>query len=177
MPDLVTTRFLSPDDDLVMLTELIHAAYGKRAARNLRYWATHQSVEDTARRFQSGQGLIAEKAGRIVGTVVVRPPQPDSEVAVYRHPTTWTLCQFAVLPDVQGGGVGRQLHAAALEYAWFQGGRSMALDTAAPAIDLIDMYIRWGYSVVDDADWRPLTNYVSVVMSRSIPDYGSVASS
>jgi GNAT superfamily N-acetyltransferase len=168
MADRVTIRCISPDDDLAVLTDVIHAAYAKRASDNLRYWATHQSVEDTARRFQSGQGLIAMQDGRIVGTLTVRPPQPDSEVTAYRDPATWTLCQFAVLPDLQSCGIGHQLHDAALEYAWSQGGRGIALDTAAPANDLIEMYERWGYSIVGDADWRPLTNYVSVVMFRHI---------
>lgn len=162
-------RFLSPADDLTVLTEVIHAAYAKRAADNLRYWATHQTVEDTASRLQSGQAFVAEHEASLIGTITVRPPNANSDVAAYRDPAAWTICQFAVLPEHQGHGVGRQLHAAAEEYAWSQGGRTLALDTAAPAADLIEMYLRWGYSIVDQADWRPLTNYVSIVMSRPIP--------
>jgi hypothetical protein len=60
------------------------------------------------------------------------------------------------------------LHDAALEYASSHGGHTVALDTAAPATDLIELYTRWGYVTVDEADWRPFTNYVSVVMSRAI---------
>ena len=58
MNSLVRIRFITPDDDLAALTEVIHAAYAKRASSNLRYWATYQSVEDTAKRLQSGQGLM-----------------------------------------------------------------------------------------------------------------------
>lgn len=163
-----TIRALSPHDDMAVLTAVIHAAYAKRAANNLRYWATHQTVDDTAVRFKSGHGLIAEIDAQVVGTLTVRPSQPDSEVPLYREPCIWTLCQFAVLPALQGFGIGRQLHDAALEYAWSNGGRVIALDTAAPAPDLIDMYLRWGYSVVGECDWRPHTNYLSVVMSRPI---------
>jgi GNAT superfamily N-acetyltransferase len=163
-----TVRPLSPQDDLVALTDLIHAAYARRAASNLRYWATHQTVEDTARRFKAGHGLIAEANGQIVGTLTVRPPSPDSEVALYRDPTTWTLGQFAVLPSLQGRGIGRRLHDAALDFARSQGGSILALDTAAPATDLIATYRRWGYRVVGECDWRPHTNYISVVMSRTI---------
>lgn len=157
---------------MAVLTEIIHAAYAKRAAKNLRYWATHQTVNDTAKRFSSGHGLIAECATKIVGTLTVRPPQANSEVPIYRVPNTWTLGQFAVLPALQGFGIGRQLHAAAVDYALSNGGQIMALDTAAPATELIEMYIRWGYTVVGECDWRPHTNYLSVLMSRSITALG-----
>lgn len=169
-----TIRELSPHDDMVLLTEIIHSAYAKRAAKNLRYWATHQTVEDTASRFKTGHGLIAESDKKIIGTLTVHPPEPASEVPIYRVPGTWTLGQFAVLPALQGFGIGRQLHAAALEYALSNGGRIMALDTAAPATELIDMYIRWGYTVVGECDWRPRTNYLSVLMSRSITTLGGM---
>jgi GNAT superfamily N-acetyltransferase len=168
MQEPVSIRFITPDDDLVALTAMIHAAYSERASVNLLYWATHQSVEDTARRLQSGQGFVAETARRIVGTVTVRPPNPDSEVALYRRDDTWTLSQFGVHPRFQRTGIGRRLHDAAVDYVRTRGGRIMALDTAAPATNLIDMYGRWGYSIVGEVDWRPQTNYVSVVMSRPI---------
>ena len=47
------------------------------------------------------------------------------------------------------------------------------LDTAAPATDLIDMYVRWGYTVIGECDWRPKTNYLSVVVSRPIAARGA----
>jgi hypothetical protein len=49
-----------------------------------------------------------------------------------------------------------------------RGASHMALDTAAPAAGLIAMYERWGYGVVGRHDWRPVTNYLSVVMNRAI---------
>ena len=165
-----TIRVVSRHDDMSLLTDIIRSGYAKRAANNLRFWATHQTVEDTAKRFRSGHGLIAEIENRIVGTLTVRPPQPDSEITLYRDPATWTLCQFAVMPPLQGFGIGRQLHDAAIEHVHASGGRVVALDTAAPATDLIALYLRWGYAVVGEHDWRPHTNYLSVVMSRKLGD-------
>ncbi len=46
----------------------------------------------------------------------------------------------------------------------------MALDTAAQAGGLISMYRRWGYEIVGEHDWRPHTNYLSVLMTRSLVD-------
>lgn len=161
-------RALSRDDDMGVLTGLIHAAYAEHSASGLRYWATHQTVEDTARRFGSGQGFVAERAAQIVGTLTIRPPQPDSEVLLYRNPGTWTLCQFAVLPAFRAQGIGRRLHDAAIAHAAANGGHVVALDTAAPAAGLVALYRRWGYSVVGECDWRPHTNYLSIVLSRPI---------
>lgn len=161
-------RALQPGDDLHAITELIHAAYARQAARNLRYWATHQTVEETAQRFAAGHGLIAEMNGAVAGTLTVRPFVANSAVPLYRDPATWTLAQYAVLPEHQGLGIGRRLHEAALAHAVAHGGRVMALDTAAPATDLIAMYLRWGYAIVGECDWRPKTNYSSIVMARRL---------
>jgi ribosomal protein S18 acetylase RimI-like enzyme len=164
----LSIRPVSTEDDLESITRLIRAAYAKHAGNNLRYWATHQSVADTARRFGQGCGLVAEMGGTIVGTVTVRPPNPESSVTVFRDPATWTVSQFAVSPDLQGRGIGRRLLRAAAEHAQARGGRVLTLDTAAPALELIEMYQRWGYRVVGECDWRPKTNYLSVVMTCPI---------
>jgi hypothetical protein len=53
-------RPVTDDDDLVRLTALIHGAYAPHAKLGLRYWGTHQSVQDTAKRFASGTGLATK---------------------------------------------------------------------------------------------------------------------
>jgi ribosomal protein S18 acetylase RimI-like enzyme len=162
-------RPLRHDDDLARLTQLIHSAYAPQAHKGLRFWGTHQTVEDTRKRCASGHALVAEWEGAFVGTITVRPPQPQSPVALYRDPHTWSISQFAVAPAMKGRGMGKALHDAAARHAALNGARVMALDTAAPAQGLIAMYRAWGYEVVGDADWRPLTNYLSVVMHRRLP--------
>ena len=158
-------RPLSSSDDLEQITRLVHLAYARHAALGLRYWGTHQTVADTATRFASGQGFIAELDGECVGTITVRPPQPESSLAHYRDAHTWSICQFAVLPRLKGAGIGRALHDAALAHAQQHGGHTMTIDTAAPAQALIAMYRAWGYQHVGTHSWRPHTNYESVVMS------------
>ena len=164
----LNVRALRADDDLQALTELIHAAYAPHAARGLRFWGTHQSVDDTAKRFASGEGYVAEIDGLVVGTVTLRRPQPDSPVEAYRDPLTWSLAQFAVAPSHKGLGVGRAMHAFASQRAASCGARTMLIDTAAPALELIETYRRWGYEPCGECDWRPLTNYLSVLMRRSL---------
>ena len=168
MRAVITIRSVGAGDDIAGLTALIHAAYAPQAAKGLRYWGTHQSVDDTRHRLASGHGLIAERAGELVGTITVRPPQPESQVELYRDQRTWTICQFAVAPELKGSGIGNALHDAAVSYAILHGGCKMALDTAEPATSLIAMYRAWGYELAGKVDWRPHTNYVSVLMFKTL---------
>jgi GNAT superfamily N-acetyltransferase len=161
-------REIDTSDSMEILTSLIRAAYAPHAANGLRYWGTHQTVEDTVKQFSEGTGLIGSMDGRIVATITLRRPDPASEVEIYRDPATWKFTQFAVQPELKGKGVGRQLHEYALAYAYARGCRRMALDTAVPAEALIALYTAWGYSLVGTCDWRPFTNYPSVVMAKEL---------
>lgn len=96
------------------------------------------------------------------------PPSPESPVIFYRQMGVWSLYQFGVLPEYQGRGIASQLHAAAVEHACTNGGTTMALDTADPATELQDLYRHWGYTIIGEHDWRPNTNYLSIVMARPI---------
>ena len=71
-------------------------------------------------------------------------------------------------------GYGRRLHEEALSFAADAGAEFVALDTAEPAQGLIAMYTGWGYAVVGTCDWRPRTNYRSVLMKRSVSNGGGV---
>jgi GNAT superfamily N-acetyltransferase len=167
MPGLVI-RPVEARDDLVALTELVHAAYATHAASGLRFWGTHQSVADTATRLASGQGFVALADGELVGTITVRPPMASSPVPLFCMPDVWSFCQYAVHPGWKGRGVGQALHARALRHAAAHGAKRMALDTAAPAAGLIRMYSSWGYAECGHCDWRPNTNYLSTLMVRPV---------
>ena len=161
-------REVSPAEDLVSLTHLIRSAYAPHAASGLRYWATHQSPEDTAKRLASGYGFVGELDGNVVATVALRRPEPESKVELLREASTWTFGQFAVAPEYKGQGLGKQIHDFALAYAAERGCTRMALHTAQPATALIAMYRSWGYELAGTCDWRPHTNYLSVLMCKKI---------
>jgi predicted N-acetyltransferase YhbS len=159
-------RSLQPSDSIAELTAMIRSAYAPHAENGLRFVGTYQDERTTAERLAAGHGLVAESERGLVGTVVVRPPQPTSSAALYRDPDTWSVGQLAVLPEWQGRGLGRALHDAAVDLARRNGARAVALDTAAAAKALISLYERWGYRIAGTADWRPRTNYDSVLMLR-----------
>jgi len=139
-----TVRDLQDTDNLTTLTDLIHAAYAAHASAGLNYWGTHQSVADTAQRFASGQGLIAENPSGYLGTAILRPPTPASDVPLYRR--SWSLSQFCIDPAYQGQGLGRRFHEKIVQLARTQGATTLALDTAQPAQALIAKYQALGLS-------------------------------
>ena len=167
-PLALTVREVGRSDDLVALTALIRAAYAPLAERGLKYWATHQSPEDTAKRFSRGHGFVALIHGEIVATIALSRPDTDSKVELLRDAQTWSFGQFAVAPAHKNRGYGRQIHDFALKRAADFGCVVMALHTAQPASHLIEMYRSWGYCEVGTCDWRPHTNFLSVLMTRQV---------
>ena len=166
-------RHYRPGDDLAALTGLIHRAYAPHLKQGLRYWGTHQPSSDTEKRLNAGIGLVMLTDGQYVGTLTLRPPQPGSKVPLYREPHVYTLAQFCIAPEYKGHGLGRRLHDYALDIALKLGAKTVALDTAKPATALIQLYEAWGYAVFGECDWRPHTNYVSVVMARALATPGA----
>jgi GNAT superfamily N-acetyltransferase len=168
LPSHLHCRQVQAEDDLAELTELIHAAYAPHAASGLRYWATHQTVEDTAKRFAAGHGFVGILNGSVVATVTLQEPSPNTRVPLLAEQGTWSFGQFAVAPIHKGKGLGRQIHDFATSFALKRGCRRMALHTAQPASALIAMYRSWGYAEVGTCDWRPHTNYLSVLMTKEL---------
>lgn len=164
----LTIREFEAGDDVEKLTDLIHAAYAPHAAAGLKYWATHQTVEDTKKRIASGTCLLALHNQEYIGTALFRRHNPESKLPLYREPSVRALAQFCVAPAYKGRGYGKAIHDHGVVLMKVAGVKIMALDTAAPAAALIAMYKSWGYQVVGECDWRPFTNYSSIVMAMDI---------
>jgi len=156
-------RGLREEDDIADITAMLHRAYAPLAERNLRFTATHQTPDVTRERFSTGKPLIAECEGRVVGTATVYRPDPASGVPLYREPGICHFGQFGVDPEFKGRGIGKALHEEIIAFARKEGACGMSLDTAAPAADLIAMYQRWGYEIVDRTKFSTV-NYESVIM-------------
>ena len=158
---------MAATDDIAGLTALLHRAYATQAARGLKFFASYQSPAVTADRIAKGTCFMAEIDGSVVGTICLYGPRAEPSVPQYCDPHTYHFGQYAVDPPCRGRGIGRALHDHILLHAASLGGRFMALDTAAPATDLIEMYARWGYVEIGRSAWS-VTNYQSVIMRRPI---------
>ena len=159
----VEIRLLDEGDSLEDLTGLLNRAYGQLARMGLRYWATHQGVEDTKRRAEGGECWVAVLGGEIVGTVLFKGPGRTEGCAWYERKDVASIHQFAVEPRLQRRGIGSRMLRFVEERARETGAREIALDTSEEARHLIGIYERRGYRIVDEADWRPMVNYRSVI--------------
>lgn len=171
-------RRFEPTDSFEELTELLHRSYAPLAERGFRYLATHQSVETTRKRASKGECFVAVTADdTVIGTIVVYPPASDLDHGnisgaegpeTYRQPGVATFGQYCVGPAWKGRGIGRALHAHAEVRARTLGATAIACDTAEPATELVEMYQRWGYTIVERMRWE-VTSYESVVLIKPLP--------
>lgn len=163
--DLIIRR-LRDEDSLEDLTNLLHRAYQSLADRGMRYFASHQTVEDTRRRIDRGECFVAELNGQIIGTITwYCGPSDKPDPPLYAQPGIASFGQFAVDSQFQRRGIGRQLLNQVENEARRRGCTKLALDTSERATHLIDWYIRLGFQHAGFAQWGE-TNYRSVLMSK-----------
>ena len=167
--DTLSIRPLGPDDSVEDLTALLHRAYATLGAKGWNYTAVDQSVDVTRERITQGKCLVAvDGSGRILGTITYDPPEISYNGSPWLcRPDVAHLAQFGVEPSRQGGGIGARLMAAVEDLARADGAREIALDTAEPAVHLVEWYARCGYRFIEYAQWRG-KRYRSVIMSKAL---------
>ncbi len=154
-------------DSAAELTELLHRAYARLAGMGLRFWATHQSVAVTEERIAEGECFVAVADAVVCGTIVFRDAARTKGCPWYDRPDVASFGQFAVEPDLQSNGLGRRLIEHVEARAAASGAWELALDTAEPALHLVEWYTRLGYRFIEYAQWQH-TNYRSVVLSKTL---------
>ncbi|MFT4246874.1 MAG: GNAT family N-acetyltransferase [Pseudomonas sp.] len=164
---MLLIRSIEPADSLESITILLHRAYARLGAMGLNYTAVDQTPAMTSERMNGGHCFVAHWDGQLAGTVLVKPPDPTSECEYFVRDSVASLRQFAVDPDLQGRGIGHALVEACENWACQSGHRELALDTAEPAIHLVNLYQGMGFAHVGFVQW-PGKSYRSVVMSKSL---------
>ena len=169
---MVNLRPLVERDSFEEITELLHRAYAPLAALGMAYVATHQNADVTRDRCSRGETWVGERDGRIVATITLehraRDVHPTSGGDLYRQPGIAKFQQFAVEPTLKGTGLGGRMMDLVERRAKESGALELALDTSVHAAGLIAMYERRGYRFAGNIDWRPHTNYLSVVLSKRL---------
>jgi ribosomal protein S18 acetylase RimI-like enzyme len=161
----LSVRPVSAADDLNQLAELTVAAYA--AAGNLdpagAYVATLRNTTDRARQAQL---LIAEEAGRIVGTVTVTPPgSPWAEIA---RPSELEFRFLAVAPTAQGRGVGAALVESVVDMARERDDATVVLSVLETNTAGRRLYERLGFARVPQRDWVPWTRVSLLVYALEL---------
>ena len=169
----ILIRELQDGDSIEELTSLLHRAYRRLLDMGLRYWATHQTVDDTRTRIAGGTCLVAVLNGRIVGTVTYQYPPRWRDTPWYTRADVACVSQFAVEPECQRRGIGGALMTRVEAMATDDGAAELALNTAEPAVHLIDYYARRGYRLVEHTD-ATLPHYRSVILSKKLVETKSV---
>lgn len=159
--------FYPAEDDIDMLTDLLHQAYQRLADQGFRYLATHQSSTVTRERLEKGQGFVAWDQEVPVATVTYYGPEVPKDGHWHQQPGVGVVGQFGVRPDYQSRGLGSFLLATIEQVAHEQGSTELALDTSEGALHLIAFYEQRGYRFIEYADWN-VTNYQSIVMSKTL---------
>jgi GNAT superfamily N-acetyltransferase len=167
---VIELRRLNETDSFEEITDLLHRAYAPLAARGMAYVATHQSADVTRDRCARGLTWVGILDGRIVATITLEPSPATVKATSggdhYLRPGIAKFQQFAVDPALKGTGLGGRMMDLIEAHAKELGARELALDTSVYATGLIAMYGKRGYRDVGPIDWRPSTNYPSVVLSK-----------
>jgi GNAT superfamily N-acetyltransferase len=165
---LPLVREWQPGESIDELTDLLHRAYARLGEMGLNFTAVDQSPEVTARRIAHGTCFVAVLDDHLVGTLTVNPPYAESVCHYYRRPDVAAVHQLAVAPELQGTGIGARLLDAAECWGRHADYRELAIDTAEPAVHLLEYYRRRGFEAVDRVRW-PGKTYESIVLRKMIP--------
>jgi GNAT superfamily N-acetyltransferase len=164
---MIEIKLLNKEVSLAELTSLVHRSYRQLASLGFKYWATHQSVEDTKKRIEKGECYVGFADKKMVATVTLNDPNKIGGHPWYDKTNVTSFSQFAVDPEYQRKGIGSKLMDFLEQRAIEIGVEEIACDTAEGATHLIDMYIVRGYRVVGKANWD-ITNYTSVILSKKL---------
>ena len=163
----LTIRRAAATEPWSEITALLHRAYAVHAARGLRFYASYQDEDVTRERAGEGECYLALVEGVVVGTITALPSGRKSECSWYTRSDIASMGQLAVDPAFQRRGIGTSLMNLAEERARQWGARRIAIDTSEHATDLIALYRKRGYGIIDSIRW-PETNYRSVIMAKSL---------
>lgn len=103
------------------------------------------NVTDVDGRARSGQVLVAELAGKLVGTVTFYPDAGAEGMPLHVPPRTAGFRAMAVRPDARGAGLGHRLVVACVDRARAAGAERLLLHTADFLTAAIALYQRHGF--------------------------------
>jgi ribosomal protein S18 acetylase RimI-like enzyme len=152
------------DGELASLGELRVAAYlaeGMHATSPYADVLRHLGVSTP------GEVLVAEDGGRAVGTVMLEPFHPGSEIA--RAPDEAEIRALAVAPAAQGRGAGRVLVTAVIERASAAGVRHLLLSTRPTMAAARHLYQAAGFTRLPDRDWSPVPGLTLIAYGLRLP--------
>ena len=163
----IAYRYVRLEDDIELITALLHEAYAPLAAQGMRFLATHQNADTTRKRMSRGETILALDGADIIGTITLKSADRTEGSAFYDSPDVAGFGQFAVRPSHQRAGIGSMLMDLVEQRAREQNVKMLALDTSEHAAHLIALYQARGYTFVEHIQWRDV-NYRSVIFAKPL---------
>lgn len=143
---------IAGDADIAAITSLLNSAY--RGEPSKQGWTTEAHL--IAGNIRSDEANV-QQVMQQPGSVFLKYTAPDGTlygcVNLQQHAAKIYLGMFSVLPQLQGGGIGKQLLMAAEEYTRQQQGTTIYMTVIAVRTELINWYIRHGY--IDTGERKP----------------------
>ena len=111
------------------------------------------TLTDAARRARDGVLLVADDAGRLLGTATYVPPGSSfSEIA---GPAEAEVRALAVHPAARGAGIARRLMDECVDRARQDGCPALVLCTRPSMAGAQRLYVRMGFRRTPEKDWSP----------------------
>jgi ribosomal protein S18 acetylase RimI-like enzyme len=147
------------NEDIPSLRLLLNASYKELSDQGLNYTATYQDEAKTAERIAQGRAFVVEHQQKIVATILffVKNYFTDKNTAY--------IGQFAVSPELKRQGIGTKLMQHCEDFARAEGFEGLQLDTAKPALHLVEWYQKQGYVIVGEIHWEGKT-YDSYIFEK-----------
>jgi len=159
-------RFDIKRDSYVSMTALLHRAFASLGSAGLNCECASQTIATTRRRAAEGDCLVAVCGTKIVGTMTLCTPDPNSPCEWYRHHDVASLHQLGIDPEWQRRGIGTLMLAFADHWAATRGYAQLALQTPQQASHLVAFYRSQGFRIVYTMRFEP-RSYDSVILTRA----------
>jgi len=135
---------LAQTTDIGAITQLLNSAY--RGERSRKGWTTEADlIGGEQRTDEKNLQQVMEQEGSVVLKYTNAAEAIIGCVNLQQHGKKLYLGMFSVSPELQGGGIGRQLLQAAEEYAFSLHCTAIYMSVISVRQELIDWYIRNGY--------------------------------
>jgi predicted N-acetyltransferase YhbS len=145
-------------EDRDAIREVTLAAYQEYAATMKAFWEGYRrNIVASLAEVGSAEQLVAERAGAIVGTVLLYPPRRMELPKGGGLEMPWPEVRLlAVAPAERGRGVGTALMQECVRRARRAGGRVLSLHTTEMMAAALRMYERMGFVRAPELDFHPM---------------------
>lgn len=149
------------ESDISAIRLLVNSAYKELADMGLNYTATYQDETITRDRIRKGRAFVLVKNDEIVGTVLFTIENH------FTNKKSGYISQLAIKPTLKKSGLGTILMNFCEDLARIQGLETIQLDTAKPAMHLVNWYQKQGYKIVGETKWEGKT-YESWIFEKEL---------